>query len=145
MSKGVTITLVKSPDGLFHPFTEHDRTTASKIPVGEDNVFRLQRIRNPRHHRKFFALIKLAFENQDEYKDIDVFRKVMQMRAGYFDTVVTEKKVTLYLPKSISYGELDQIGFQELYEKTYVEITKFLKIEKEKDREVFDSELAGFG
>lgn len=143
--KGIDITLIKDDSGLFHPFMQPDIEAAAKIPVGEDNVFRLQRIRNPRHHRKYFALIKLAFQNQDTYQDEYVFRKMMEMKSGYYTPVTTDKEVTIYIPKSISYNVLDQDGFSDLYDKVFIEITKFLKIEKEKDMEVFLTELNSFG
>lgn len=168
MSKGIEIRLVKDPQGKFHPFGQSDEENAKKIPVGDDTVFRLQRIRNPFFHRKYWALIKLAYENQDTYTDMDVFRKSIQSRAGYIEPMPViinndqekakfinwvkevlrklenNEPISLPVPKSISYGELDQTQFEELYSKVLNEVYKLLNVVKDEDKEMFEAELAGF-
>lgn len=144
MSKEKEIWLIKTEKGVFIPFQESDYETAQRIKVAEETCFTIKRIRIPAFHRKYFGLIKLAFENQDHYKNDYVFRKVIEMRAGYFETVVTEKQVELYLPKSIAYSELDQVEFEDLYNKVYAEVEKLLGLVKEEDKEMFQNELSQF-
>lgn len=138
-AKGLQLWLVKSKDGLFHPLNQPDYDKAAKIPVMEENLFSVKRIRNPKLHRKYFAMINLIFDNQDNYKNVDSFRKIMQMKAGYYTTEVTDKG-TIYIPTSIAYEEMDESEFKELFEKVWVELQKFIQI----DRETLESELAQF-
>lgn len=97
-----------------------------KADVLECNV---KEYRNYKFHKKYFALINLAFENQEFYKDLNQFRKIMEMKAGYFDIVPTDKGV-VYLPKSISFSKLPQSEFEELYYKVLDEVIKLLNCDK---------------
>lgn len=104
----------KTATGLIpHDPTEEAFT---KLKTGESFLIEIKRVRDPRHHRKFFALLKLVFENQDELEMFDQFRQVFQMRCGLVDVVKTHK-TTLYLPKSIAFDKMDQTAFEELYNK----------------------------
>ena len=84
--------------------------------------------RNYEFHKKYFALINLAFENQEFYKDLNQFRKIMEMKSGYFDIVPTDKGYNLFIPKSIAYDKLNQVDFEELYNKVLNEIIKYLNL-----------------
>ena len=144
MSKDKEIWLIKTGKGYFIPFQDSDYEIAQRIPAGEENCFTYKHVRLPSFHRKYFALIKLAYENQDHYKDQYVFRKVLEMRAGYHELVITEKGKELYLPKSIAYSEIDQADFEKLYDGVYAEIEKMLGLVSEEDRQYFQNELAQF-
>lgn len=85
-----------------------------KVPYGEV-VVEIKRNRNPKNHRRFFAFVKQAFDMQDHYDEQEVFRKVLQLKAGFFDLVVSEKGQNVYLPKSVAWDQLDEIEFKELF------------------------------
>ena len=87
---------------------------ADKIPFGEV-VADIKKNRNPGNHKRFFAFVKQAFDMQEFYEEREVFRKVLQLKAGFFDLVISEKGKSVYLPKSISWDELDEIEFRELF------------------------------
>lgn len=144
MSKLTDIWLIKTSNGTLLPFQDSDYQIANKLKVGEETCFTLKRIRVPGFHRKYFALINLAFENQAHYSDVYVFRKVMEMRAGYYTPIKTERGHDLAIPKSIAYSEINQDEFTELYEKVYLEVEKLLELVKEEDKEMFQSELSRF-
>lgn len=55
------LALVRTAQGLV-PATEADRETVSKWQAGQVVHGRFTRMRNPRFHRKFFALLDLAWE-----------------------------------------------------------------------------------
>lgn len=137
MSKGIDIWLIKDDIGHFHPLNDIDREKAAKIPTMEENCFTIKRIRNPKFHRKYFKLLQLVFENQDKYSDFEHFRQIMQMKAGYFDCVVTDKG-EVYLPRSIAYDAMDETQFSELYEKVAVVLQGFIKI----SRDELESEIS---
>jgi hypothetical protein len=60
----VKLWLVKDFEGKFVPYNEPDYEKAKRIPEGEDNLFEVKRVRNPGHHRKYFAMINLAFQTR---------------------------------------------------------------------------------
>jgi len=84
------------------------------VPYGEV-MADIKKKRNVGNHRRYFSFVKQAFDMQEFYSEPDIFRKVLQLKAGFFDLVVTEKGVNAYLPKSISWDELDEIEFKDLF------------------------------
>lgn len=86
------------------------------IPYGEV-MADIKKNRNPGNHRRFFAFMRQAFAMQEFYDEPEVFRKVLQLKAGFFDEVITDKGKPVYLPRSIAWDELDEIEFKELFTK----------------------------
>jgi len=101
--------------GRIRPAHSGDHDQLSKLPKGEVMQFDVKRPRNVRFHRKYFALLNLGFDNQDRYSNFDHFRKVVQMKAGHFDEVATDKGL-VFLPRSISFSDMDETAFSELYD-----------------------------
>ena len=89
----MNINLTKTADGVFVPSTGIDYDTASKIKAGTEYNFSYKKIRNPRLHRKYFALINLLFENQDLFENKYAFRKWLEVKAGYYDAAITDSGV----------------------------------------------------
>jgi len=112
--KLVLIKVAKLPPGYTGPILLPMDNDLSGIPDGEI-IADLRKNRNVKNHRRFFAFIKMSFDMQDTYETIDIWRRVLQMKAGHFDEVVTEKGKLLYLPKSIAWDELDEIEFRPLF------------------------------
>lgn len=131
--------LIKDHQGKFHPLDSKDKEICDKIQPMDEHCFELKKVRNPKFHRKYFALIRIAFDNQDEYKDEEKFRKVMQMKAGYHEFVQTDKG-EMWWPKSIAFGELDELEFEELYNKVWHVLQERYGF----DNELFEAELASF-
>lgn len=96
---------------------------AEKIPYGEV-MADIHKNRSTGNHRRFFAFIKMSFDMQDHYEEPEIWRKVIQMKAGFFDEVVTEKGEALYLPQSIAWDKLDEIEFKDLFSRV---INAFIK------------------
>ena len=96
-----------------------------KLKQNTDYSFTVKVDRNPLFHKKFFALIRLGFENQEQYNNMDHYRKVMIMKAGYYETIETEKS-TIWLPVSISFDKMSQDEFEEVFERVLDVITNEL-------------------
>jgi len=101
---------------VIDAFVPLDPESHEKIKQDEDHLMTIKRVRSPKHHRKFFALIKICHENQDEIEDFNNYRLIFQMRLGLVDRVVT-KKGECFLPRSISFEKMDQHDFDDLYKK----------------------------
>lgn len=106
-----------------------DEDKIKKLKQYQTYVFKVVHERNYKHHKKFFALLNLAFENQQHYESFESFRKIMTMKAGYFDEVVTSKGETVYLPRSISFDNMGQDKFESLYKDVLLAISKELNVE----------------
>ena len=87
--------------------------------AGTDTVFKCEATKNRNYAnlKRYFAFIRVAFDMQNRYDDIDIFRTVMQMGAGYFTTAISPKGVTLFIPDSISFNNIEEEDFKVLFKK----------------------------
>jgi len=123
--------VIKTQTGL-KPAYDSDYEVYSKIPLNEVFEIEYKKPRNLLFHRKYFALIKLAFENQTDYRNLNDLRRDISIVAGYYDEVVNKVTGEVYkMPKSISFAQMDEIEFSELYEKTKDVICKWLGVTNE--------------
>lgn len=108
--------------GSLKPCTSEDKEGIDKMPVGEPFMISYVKVRNPYHHRKYFAFIAKVYENLPEkydgnWPDKKSFRKAMQMYAGYFVETVTLKGERQLQPASIEFEELDEMEFSDVHNK----------------------------
>lgn len=107
------------------PEYDSDNEILSKLKPGTTYKFEVTQPRNYNFHKKLFGLINLCFQNQSQYNNFEHLRGVLIMKAGYYETVVTDKG-TVYWPKSISYAKMDNLEFEQLYSKVLDEVCKMI-------------------
>lgn len=116
------IYLINTPVGLI-PETDDDYEGKKKLKVGATYKAEVKLSRNPLFHRKYFAMIAASWEFLDEkqtvaFKSKEGFRKYVEVAAGYFDLFYSPKQEEFVeIPKSISFGSMDNAEFTELYDK----------------------------
>ena len=112
--------------------TDFDNIQAAKLKLGEIYEVEIKRKRNYEFHKKYFALLTITFQNQKKLTGIsfDEFRAYVTMKAGYYKTVTTDKGM-FTLPKSISFSSMDNIEFDDLYQKTIDVCISLLDCNKE--------------
>lgn len=89
-----------------------------KLKIGEEVWCEIKKARNPKHHRQYFALLHLVFENQERYRHFEHFRKAVQVAAGHVDELITLEGEVLLIPKSVDYASLDEIEFSKVFSET---------------------------
>jgi hypothetical protein len=134
--------MYKSLGGL-KPLNSEDEEKLKSLPLDWDGIVTLKHPRNYEFHKKYFALIKLGFENQERYKNKDHYRYVMQMKAGFYESIETDKG-TIWLPVSISFGSMESHEFNDLYEKVLTEISNDLGLGTDELSQEVEAELNGF-
>ena len=77
-------------------------------------------VKSPRNiglHRKFFAMLNIAYENRQDFEQMsfDNFRREIIARAGFYDMHVNFKGMPVYQAKSISFAKMKQEEFEEVY------------------------------
>lgn len=95
---------------------------------GDGEVIRVKlfKDRNPRHHRLFFALLKVVFQNQEKYLSQEALRFAITVQAGWVDEIqLTGDKVALR-PRSIAWGKMDQHEFKTYYDAAMQAIPELL-------------------
>lgn len=128
------IFLYNTPQGLI-PMYDDDFDEKKKLKYGEKYKARITVPRDLTKHRKYFALIKCAWEFQNEKvqaffnNNIEVFRKTVEMAAGHCEKVYsTRLKEWVDIPKSISFDSVDDAEFKGIYDRVFdVLLSTFLK------------------
>lgn len=74
-----------------------------------------KRVRNPRFHRKFWAMLNIVFKNQEHYKSLDTLLGVCKIRVGHCDVIQTKHGI-VQIPRSISFAKMDNAEFSKFYD-----------------------------
>ena len=82
--------------------------------------------RNPGHHKKFFAILRLVHSNQDKYLSQEALRFAVMVQAGYVDTIQLEGDKVAFRPVSISWAKMDQVEFDKFYQAALAAIPRLL-------------------
>jgi hypothetical protein len=109
----------------FLPATEADKDELERLAFGEVYTAEFRKMRNWRFHRKFFALLGIAFDNMaDDVRErcnintIDGMLIHLKITLGHYDLMVTLDGQPIYQPKSISFAAMDQLEFEKFYQRT---------------------------
>lgn len=126
--------------GALRPADAESEEYLRSLAAGEVVRVKVWKPRNPQFHRKFFALLKLGFDNQNTYSNFDHWRRAVTIEAGFFEDLKMLDGTTVREAKSISWGSMDELEFSRLYYAALDVIANFLGIENE----VIQQELAQF-
>lgn len=135
------LNLVKRPDFLLEGSLDDDKKTIERLGVGEVISVRFSKVRDPLNHRRYFAMIRIGFDNQEFYKLEPIYRKAMEMRAGYWIEVqlqIGDQTVKRKWPDSIKYERLAEPEFTELKKSVGDEICKDLEMQDDDLQEEID-------
>ena len=114
--------VTNTPRGLV-PLDDDDYEEKKKLKLGQTYSVEVKVARNVDFHRKYFALIAYAWEFMNEqetarFKSKDNFRKYLEMAAGHCDVIFHPRlQEFVEIPKSISFGSMDNAAFSGLYER----------------------------
>jgi hypothetical protein len=104
-----------------HIIKPADQQTAEWIEglnPGQGIYCELKKERDIGFHRKFFKMLNIAYENSDTDMSFESFRKSLIISAGYFEPeilFIEGEQVMIKKPKSISFANMDQSEFEEVY------------------------------
>ena len=94
-----------------------------KLKIGDTYSVEIKVVRNLDFHRKYFAMISYAWEFLNEreiatFKNKENFRKYIEVAAGHCDVIFHPRlQEFVEIPKSISFGKMDNTAFSNLYQK----------------------------
>lgn len=112
------ISLVKLSDQTLKAAYDSDYERVIRMKVGEIYKCNVVMPRNYKFHKKMFALYNLVFENQELFDHIDDLRRELTIAAGFFETYHGLDGGLIKKAKSISFAEMEEDEFQDLYERT---------------------------
>jgi hypothetical protein len=136
MSKEVYLT--KQQNGSFIPAMESDKEITDKLAKGQTFRFKVSKQRNYKFLQKFFVLIRIVFENQDVYKNVDHFRNDLTIECGFYDIRVNKFTGAYQMEaKSISFAKMNEIDFNQYFNSFVDKVCELYGY----DREVFIEEI----
>lgn len=125
------VILKKTLAGLI-PGDEQSSEWFNKLKIGQAVHGDFRRLRNPKFHAKYFALLNIGYDHweapnigeQGAVKNFDRFRKDVTILAGYYHTTIRLDGSIRIEADSISFASMDEKTFEKLYSAT---IDVFLK------------------
>lgn len=76
--------------------------------------------RNGAHHRLFFALLHMVFENQDTWPSQELLLDAIKIGVGYSTAIHVKlpdgRVCETHLPESIAWAKMDQARFDRFYD-----------------------------
>jgi hypothetical protein len=120
------ILLTKTAGGALAPVNQQAIDLIATLKLGAGVTATFRRHRNHERHRKFFALLNLAFDAWEPdarhykgaaiAKNFDQFRKDITVLAGHCERVITLDGETRLAARSISFASMGQAEFDALYD-----------------------------
>lgn len=103
------------------PMYDSDFDEKKKLKIGTEVVAEINRPRNYEHHKKFFALLRLVFDNLPEdlverYPNMESLLTEIKFQLRYYDTHITLSGRETYIPKSIAFDTMSQDDFTQFYD-----------------------------
>ena len=117
-------------DWYYIPLFDSDYEVSNKVPNDSFVTIEVDKIkRNGKHHRLFFARLKMLFDNgEHNFPSINEMRKYFCYKTGHYSEYVLDGKV-FFEAKSISYKSMGEIEFSEL-EKLFInEMTLYFGVD----------------
>ena len=142
------IRLVCTPTG-FVLESDEDYEVKRKLRNGCVYEASINRVRNPKFHRLYFALINCSWECLSDAKrnffggNKESFRKSVELAAGNFDMIYSPvRKEWVQTAKSISFDKMSEEEFSSLYERIKEVLFNFFITETNKEH--FEQQLSYF-
>lgn len=116
------IHLVRTSLGL-QAYADEDYEQLRKIKVGSVVKAKIVRPRNVKFHRKFFSLIRAAWDCLTEQqrinlRSVETFREQLLITSGFSEPLYDlNGQKFLERAKSISFAKMDEPAFNEVYSK----------------------------
>lgn len=149
------IVLTKVAGGVLAPIDPQAAEFIAKMKTGAAVRATVKQQRNPRFHRKFMALLNLAFDHWEPVeatykgqvvgKNFDQFRRDITILSGHYEMAVNLKGETRLTAKSISFANMSEDEFSDLYNSACnVILAKVLKTYTRDDLDAVMDRLTGF-
>jgi hypothetical protein len=113
----------------FKAAFDEDYELIKRIPQGAIIAGKTEKQRNYQFHRKLFAVLKIGYDNQELYDNMELYRARVLIAAGHCDIIMLESGHANFIPKSISYEAIpDDHEFGILYNKVVEKVAQFLNV-----------------
>ena len=108
------------PETYLRASDDAARRILDNYEAGDVIRVQVSKPRNPRHHAKYWAMLKLIHEGtavQDLYPNTDKLHQAIKGALGYFSEVKLPDGKVFQVVDSIAFESMDQHAFEEFYQK----------------------------
>ena len=120
------MSFIVMPHGALVPADPETEQRVMNLKTGDVVRGDFKKMRNPANHRRFFALMGIAYEAWEPVgtlkdgdplpnKSPEVMRKQLIILAGYHETSWNIDGTLRLEAKSMSFGNMDELEFKELF------------------------------
>lgn len=97
------------------------------LALNAEVMAEVTRPRSLQHHKWFFALLKIVFDNQETYDSMDAMLIAVKVALGHCYPMTTKTGQAVMVPKSIAFNKMDETEFKRFADNfVTLVITKFL-------------------
>ena len=125
------LTVIKQLNNSLKVAYNSDYELVKKLKLDTAYQCEIKRPRNYKFHKKYFALLNMLFENQERYSSIDHLRYDLTIEAGKYTIRKDLKGDMVNVPDSISFANMNELEFEDLYSKTLDVIVKYFNFNKQ--------------
>lgn len=101
---------------------DHSITILRGLKDGETVRCKINRPRNPRHHRLAWAMIGLIFKNQERFPTEEAMVDAIKYMTGHFDEIELPNGKRFHKLRSLSWEKMDQTQFKQWFDR-FVQVT----------------------
>lgn len=137
------IFLTRDGDTL-KPLSEQDYEKLARIKDGQ--IIRVDYVkpRNPLFHNKFMSMVRVVFDNQEQYETIEEVMDVIKVGVGHCNTMEWHGG-EIKIPKSISFSKMDEIEFADFYNRAVTfALSRFLPTVSKEELEQYVAQIARY-
>lgn len=109
------VLLRKTLGAKLEPVDDAGRDALSRIAAGNVVRAEITRPRNLAHHRKYWALISLIYQNQTRYQSPEELNDAIKVHVGHASVMVLRDGTEVRVPKSIAFHAMNQDEFDSFY------------------------------
>ena len=105
--------------GSLRPVDEAGEEALRKVGQGELVQVEIRKPRNIRHHRMFWALMTIIWENKEreQYPTVEDVAASVKIAAGLRTRIYLPDGQLAFIPGSIAFHKLDQTEFSAFYDR----------------------------
>lgn len=110
--------------GSLRPVDDAGEQILSGIANGDLVMVEVKRPRNIQHHRLYWALVTLVWQNQERYPTAEDLHEAIKISVGLRTQITLPNGETGYIPGSIAFHKMGQDEFSQFYDRVCDAIAK---------------------
>lgn len=105
--------------GALRPIDDTGQEVLGHLGDGEIIEVEFRKKRNVQHHRKFWALMTIVWNNIDHgrYPTVESLVAAIKISTGHREMITLPNGTEVYIPRSISFAKMDQTEFERFYDR----------------------------